>query len=548
MLARVSLERRRRPSPHGIANPMSAAEVAPEAGAPGGAAHELPLGRRIGASGAGAPAGPAQRRGWVVIALLACSVSLLVVIAVFCMDVLSSARAYVGGESLWSKAQKDAVRELTRYAQSRDEAGWRRYQQSIEVPLGDRAAREELEKASPDLQVARQGFLEGGIHPDDIPGMIRLFRRFRHLEFLDRAIGIWAEGDRLIAELQQAAEELHARILSGSDVSALGLEVARIDDIDRRLTPLEMRFSDTLGEASRKTRSLLAVAVLAVGALLIACSALFVRRLARRVARYEGALHDANAQLEKRVSERTRELTQANARLLELDRLKSEFLATMSHELRTPLSGILGLAGLLQEGDSGPVNAGQKRRLGMIQSSGQHLLELIEDVLDVSRIEAGRMAPEAVSFEFADLMARIDAAARPLAQAKELALVCETRGAPLPVYADPDKCLRVLRCLVLNAVKFTEAGEVRITAGLDRGDLLVTVSDTGVGIAADQLPHIFEAFRQLDGSFRRAHGGAGLGLYLSRKLVELMGGTIGVESAPSAGSCFSVRLPQRPGR
>jgi signal transduction histidine kinase len=261
------------------------------------------------------------------------------------------------------------------------------------------------------------------------------------------------------------------------------------------------------------------------------------RRLAQE------ALREANEQLEQRVAERTRELTQANARLVQLDRLKSEFLATMSHELRTPLNGILGLSGLLRDGRSGPLNDEQKRQLGLVHSSGRQLLEMIDDVLYVSSIEAGQIVLQPVRFDFAQLLVQLAAVMHPIAQAKQLAFVCEARSAELPVYVDRSKCFRVLRNLADNALKFTDAGEVRIAAGFDGGDLLVTISDTGIGIAPEQQPAIFEAFRQLDGSLRRAHGGIGLGLYLCRKLLDMMGGRIDVESTPGAGSRFSIRLP-----
>jgi PAS domain S-box-containing protein len=614
---------------------------------------------------------PARRRGRLLIALFTVTVSSLLVLAVFCMDVLSAARAYVGGESLWSKAQKDGVRYLMRYAESHDDNDWRRYQQAISIPLGDRVAREELEKPQPDLAAARGGFLDGGIHPDDIPRIIRLFRWFRHVRFLDRAIGIWAEGDRLVAELNEVAEQLQAMVVAGSDPSAVRPLLTRIEQLDQRLTPLEVRFSETLGEASRQTQTLLTIAVTAIGALLIAFAALFVRRVAHDASRYEHAiresegryerallgcgdgiwdwdlttnevyvsprfeamlgyeqgslprtvqalkalvhpddrahargaasthlqrkapydvelrlrtcqgnwrwfrsraqlatdplgrtlrvagtiidvterrlaqeaLREANEQLEQRVAERTRELTDANARLVQLDRLKSEFLATMSHELRTPLNAILGLSGLLRDERSGPLNDEQKRQLGLIKNSGRRLLEMIDDVLHVSGIEAGYIDLQPVQFDFAQLLTQLGAIMQPIAKAKQLAFVCQARSTELPVYADRSKCLRVLRNLADNALKFTDAGEVRITAGFDGSDLVVTVSDTGIGIAAEQLPAIFEAFRQLDGSSRRAYGGIGLGLYLCRKLLDMMGGRIDVESVPGAGSLFSVRLP-----
>src|SRR4029077_4785185 len=186
---------------------------------------------------------------------------------------------------------------------------------------------EELEKPQPALQIVRRGFIDGGNHPDDIPGMIRLFRWFRHVDFLDRAIATWAEGDRLVAELKDSADKLHVLAPSESDAEASRALTARIEAIDEQLTPLEVRFSNTLGEASRKTQQLLVIAVTAASALLIGLAAAFVSRVPQHAARYERALRDANEQLEQRVADRTRELTDANARLVQLDRLKSEFLA-----------------------------------------------------------------------------------------------------------------------------------------------------------------------------------------------------------------------------
>ena len=174
----------------------------------------------------------------------------LVAMAIFCMHVLSAARAYVGGESLWSKGQKQAVQHLERYAQTRSAASWQAYQQAIAVPLGDRVAREELEKPSPDYEVARRGLLAGANHEDDIDGMIRLFRWFRRVSFIDEAIRIWAEADGLIAQLTDTAEQLHRAVQGNAGTESLAPLVQRIEDLDRRLTPLEVRFSAQMRIAS----------------------------------------------------------------------------------------------------------------------------------------------------------------------------------------------------------------------------------------------------------------------------------------------------------
>ena len=217
-------------------------------------------------------------------------VVLLVLLASESLKIVSASRAYVGGESLWSKAQKEAVYSLFRYAQSHSESDYRDYLESIAVPMGDRRARLELQKDTPDLAVARQGFIAGRNDPDDVDGMIMLFRRFREVSFMSRAIAIWAQGDEGIAELNAAAEDLHRRIAAG-DYQPIVLDpiLVRIDVANRRLTPLEVAFSSTLGEASRRTQGILEFAlILAAGALAVGGIA-----LSRRMLRTRDALEHA---------------------------------------------------------------------------------------------------------------------------------------------------------------------------------------------------------------------------------------------------------------
>ena len=218
-------------------------------------------------------------------------VALLVLLGVGSVDILSSVRAYVGSESLWSKAQKDAVYYLNSFARTGAPADYRRYEEAIAVPLGDRVAREELERANPDLEVARHGFLVGKNHPGDIDGMIRLFRRFRNVVYIDRAIAIWADADGVISELVAAASELRRAVLAHSDEPArIQPLLTEIDELNRRLTPLENAFSSTLGEASRVAQQVLMVvtmlAAVSLGLLGIALS----RRMLRESDSFEAAL------------------------------------------------------------------------------------------------------------------------------------------------------------------------------------------------------------------------------------------------------------------
>ncbi len=258
--------------------------------------------------------------------------------------------------------------------------------------------------------------------------------------------------------------------------------------------------------------------------------------------RSEDELRQQRDQLEQLLAERTA----ANARLRELDRLKSEFLSTMSHELRTPLNSIVGFTGILLKELAGPLNPEQHKQLTLVQSSSRHLLALINDLLDLSRIESGRIELQREPFDFADVVAEVAAFLLPVVAQKPVTLHHECSPPTLPLVGDRRRSLQVLLNLATNAVKFTEHGEVALAARLEAGRIAVTVRDTGIGIRPDQMPHLFEAFRQLDATARRHYEGTGLGLHLSKKLLELLGGTIAVESAPGAGTTFTFTLPLTP--
>ncbi len=256
-------------------------------------------------------------------------------------------------------------------------------------------------------------------------------------------------------------------------------------------------------------------------------------------------LAEANAGLELKVRERTAELVRAKERLEELDRLKSQFLATMSHELRTPLNSIIGFTGILRQGFAGPVNDEQQKQLGLVYASAKHLLSLINDLLDLSRIEAGKVEIERDRFNFLEVIDEVVQTLTPLAAQKQLKLAVEVPGPFIELVTDRKRSFQVLLNLVNNAVKFTDHGEVRISARSDGDKLRVCVADTGIGIKPEQVGMLFEAFRQLDSSAKRLYEGTGLGLHLCRKLLSLMQGEIGVESEFGKGSRFTFTLPRQ---
>src|SRR5258708_2016107 len=206
------------------------------------------------------------------------------------MSILVAARSYSEGESLWSKGQKESVFHLLRYAETRDDANYQKYLAAISVPLGDRKARVELEKPNPDYAMVWQGLIEGRTHPDDIPHVIKLYRRFRNVSFMAEVIATWTAGDGLIEELTLAADHLHRRISAGDPAKIVRPILDNILDIDGRLTPLEDRFTKRLGDAARITQFLLLIASFAAAAILIPIGIFLSHRMTRRRLEAEQAL------------------------------------------------------------------------------------------------------------------------------------------------------------------------------------------------------------------------------------------------------------------
>jgi signal transduction histidine kinase len=264
----------------------------------------------------------------------------------------------------------------------------------------------------------------------------------------------------------------------------------------------------------------------------------------RRLAESLQDLNETNHDLERRVADRTRELSQAKEAAESADRMKSAFLATMSHELRTPLNSIIGFTGILLQELAGPLNTEQRKQMGIVRDNSSHLLELINDVLDLSKIEAGQLQ---VSREPVDLEAvtrKVVAAAQPMADRKHLQLEWAASPGLPPITSDRRRIEQILANLVANAVKFTESGSVRVrVAAADRG-VRLEVADTGIGIAQGDLERLFEPFVQIDSGLTRKYVGTGLGLSISRRLAQLLGGSISVASVAGGGSTFTVLLPR----
>jgi len=283
--------------------------------------------------------------------------------------------------------------------------------------------------------------------------------------------------------------------------------------------------------------------------------------LAMENARLYAQVRHHASELEARVRERTEALANANRELLEAkhaaesaDRLKSAFLATMSHELRTPLNSIIGFTGIILQGLAGPLNDEQNKQLGMVRDSARHLLALINDVLDISKIEANELVMANERFDLRDSIAKVTAITQPLAQKKNLALQVALTPDIDFMQGDARRVEQILLNLISNAIKFTDAGSISVAAtraqtapaqadAAPQDAVCVSVTDTGMGIREEDINTLFKPFRQIDSALSRAHEGTGLGLAICRRLAALMGGTITVSSRWGEGSVFTVTLP-----
>jgi len=571
-------------------------------------------------------------------------------VAALSIQLLSTVRAYVAGESLYSKAQKDAQIHLLDYAQGHQERDYGRFMSDLAIPLGDRAAREALQRPVPDVDAARRGFLDGGNHPDDIDGLVRMFRWFQHVPFMFATIATWTEGDREIEEMRSLVERAHERIRAG-DARAPAVEalLRQSPMLNERLTLLTSAFSAQLGEASRTTQRLLLGLNTGIAVLLMISGLVFVRRTVRLQAasdlrmerlihavsegvvsvdeqrrivlfneaaeamfgvpaaevlgdavdrlieqlpiagatasagallaltgrKHDGRAFPIEASMSRHQTERggvttvvlrditSRLLADAERRAREAleasSKAKTEFLSRMSHELRTPLNAVIGFSTLLRIDSTRPLSAQQLERVQHVENAGTHLLALVNDVLDLSRIESGEMAIATEAVQLSRIVEEAATMVSPLVTKAgiEVFLAAEA-DEPAPgargnvrtqppgeawVSADSVRLRQVLVNLLSNAVKYNRPGGRVVLTWRRRGDECeILVTDTGVGIQSDRLAHLFQPFNRL-GAEASAVEGTGIGLALSRQLAAMMGGTLAITSTLGVGTCASLRLP-----
>lgn len=510
---------------------------------------------------------------YFTVGIMALLIAIELGVLIFSINTLSSVRAYVGGEGLWSKAQKDGLYQLLKYARTHNEADYEKFNGFMKVNQGDHKARIELSKGSKaNLEIVREGFMEGRNHPEDVDGMIKLFLRFHSDKYISRAIIAWTKADEVISGFmalgQRLHEAMHAEPYSQQRVDAV---LNEIDPLNDRLSPQEDEFSFALGDGSRWLEHII-LRLLFIVALTVECTGLVLaitvsrsiqrglnelllssqavargdyRRkavafsrdeigtltnhfnsMAEELERLELENRESNFLLERKVRQRTSELESKNKEL-------EQFAYVASHDLQEPLRTISGFVELLQKEYQSRLDGNGSKYLEYLSQGSDRMKTLIKDLLDYSRIGREKEAmpvdsQQLLSEVLADLHTGIaESGAR-------------IHSSPLPeLRAYPTELKLLLQNLITNAIKFRHPDrlpEIYIEAIQETGWWKFMVSDNGIGIEPQFLERIFIIFQRLHS--RTKYDGSGIGLAHGKKIAELHGGQIWAQSQPGHGSQF----------
>jgi len=513
---------------------------------------------------------------YFTVGIMALLIAIELVVLFFSINTLSSVRAYVSGEGLWSKAQKDGLYQLLKYARTRDEGDYTQFQDFLKVNMGDHKARIELSKPAPDLQIVRQGFIEGRNHPEDVDGMIKLFRRFHSNTYIHRAIVAWTRADENILAFVDLGRRLHDEIRSPNPsdqrIDAL---LDEIDPLNAKLTPVEDEFSFALGEGSRWLEGVV-LRLLFFVALTVECTGLILaitvsrgiqkglkevllasravkegnygrkarsysadeigtladnfNAMADELYKLEQENQEVYASLERKVQQRTHEIENKNKEL-------EQFAYVASHDLQEPLRTISGFVDLLKKEYRETLNGNGQVYLNYLAQASDRMKTLIKDLLDYSRIGREKQAmPVDCDLLLEEVLADLGKTIRESD--------ARITAGPLPsLRAYPTELKLLFQNLIANAIKFRHperSPEITVSAAADNGKWRFTVSDNGIGIEQQFLERIFIIFQRLHS--RSQYEGSGIGLAHCKKIVEFHQGEIWVDSTPGKGSRFSFTV------
>lgn len=495
----------------------------------------------------------------------------------FAIHTLSSVRSFIAAESLWSKAQKNAVYQLGKYQRTHNEQDYRDFMKFMSVPLGDHNARVELFKENADLDIVRKGFLQGRIHPDDIDGMIKLVQRFNKVYYINKALGYWGQGDSLISVLIPKADAMRNEILSGSaSQEKMDHFAIEIDTIDKQLTDLEDNFSFTLEEGSRWLENLILKILFSV-ALTVEITGLVLTVLVTR--RITKGLNEINkvadkitkGQLDERVTVFSNDeigrvansVNRMTEQLIVSNQELEQFAYIASHDLQEPLRKIVMFTDLLEQETSKTASDKGKMYMQRITDSASRMQRLIRDVLQFAGVSS------TTEFVPVDLNRIIDGIISELEITISKANATITVGDIPEVEANVTQMEQLFQNLISNALKFSNSDPlIEITATLiEKNDLKkdtspemltkifdsnnsneipekfcrIYIKDNGIGFDEIYADKIFYAFQRLHG--KHVYEGTGIGLAICHKIVENHHGIIGAHSSPGKGATFIITLP-----
>jgi signal transduction histidine kinase len=487
-----------------------------------------------------------KRKLYFIVGAMAVLIVIELVTLWFAIHTLSAVRAFVGAEGLWSKAEKDAVYQLRKYSRTGNEADYNAFQKFMAVPLGDHKTRLELLKPDPDMNVARQGFLQGRIHSDDINGMINLVLRFHNNYYLGKAIGYWSQGDSLITKLIPVGEQLHAEIDAPvPSKQKIDFITGQIEPINEELTTLEDNFSYSLGEGSRWLENLVLKIVFAV-ALTVEITGLGlsisvtrsitkglreINKTANKIAKGDLSERvtvfskDEIGQVAAAMNNMTDKLVLSNEEL-------GHFAYIASHDLQEPLRTISNYVELLQRKYEGKLDENADKYLSVITGATNRMQLLIKDVLDYSRIGSEKILQNIDCNKLLrDVLVDMDAHIKKTNT--------KIYADALPVVKGYSELSSVFQNLISNAIKFKKENSdpvIHINAVAKNKEWLFSIKDNGIGIEPEYADRIFTIFQKLHSN--KIYTGTGIGLAHCKKIIELHRGKIWVESEAGKGSSF----------
>lgn len=495
----------------------------------------------------------------------------------FAIHTLSSVRALIGAEGLWSKAQKDAVYHLGKYYRIHDEDDYVAFKNFMKVPLGDHKARLELIKKKPDINIARQGFLEGRVHPDDIDGMIKVIRRFHDNYYIHQAINDWTKGDSIISRLipigEAMQQEINADSISPEKLTDYRLQV---DDINEQLTSVEDHFSFTLEEGSRWLENLILKILFSVALTVEITGLVITVMVTRNITRGLNEINRAADRITKghlddratvfsndEIGQTATSVNRMAEQLIASNQDLENFAHIASHDLQEPLRKIMIYTDLLEHelGDNASEKA--KQNMKKVIESATGMRQLIEDVLQFAALNTEPV------IAVVDLNKKLSRALHNLEVSISKTGATINAG-PLPsIEGNAVQLIQLFQNLVGNALKFSDKKPViDISAeiiGMDRlpGDYWlrirdkfmqsknmidsaekfcrIYIKDNGIGFDETYAEQIFTAFRRLHG--KHVYNGTGIGLAICKKITEKHHGEISAKSTPGKGSTFIIILP-----